>query len=543
MNDETNNPGTANPNPSDSTSSAGGSGAGWDTVTRRGLLKALVSIPFFGAFFLAFFKKKAVDDMKKQAILAELGVSESAPAVIPEMVSRPPSERIRLGLIGNGWEGRSLIRYAGFAHPDWIEESRQAARENPGNRQFETFMNQDDLNVALTGVCDVFDKRAEEAIAASAVELRPGGASPNPPARRFLRYTDMYESGEIDAVIIAAPDHWHAQMTVDAANAGIHVYCEKCMSRTEEDANAMYNAVKETGIVFQLGHQNRQSESHMKATEIMDADILGPITLIETTTNRNSAWGAWVWEIEEEGSPQTIDFDQFQGPAPHKVPFSLERFFRWRCWYDYGTGLAGDLMSHEYDAVNQILKVGIPHSVVASGGIYYYKDGRDVPDVFQAVCEYPDRDLTLMYSATLANSNNRGLTFMGHDAQMEVGGSLTVIADGSSTRYEEKIEQGIIDPSRPMFTYQPGFKGIDAVTSATEQYFVSRGLAFTFRGGRPVSAYHLHIGEWLDVIRNGGQTSCNMDRGFEEAMTCHMATRSYQEGRKVTWDPVNRRIV
>ncbi|MEJ2237108.1 MAG: Gfo/Idh/MocA family oxidoreductase [Gemmatimonadales bacterium] len=272
MNDETNNPGTANPNPSDAASSAGGSGAGWDTVTRRGLLKALVSIPFFGAFFLAYFKKKAVDDMKKQAILAELGVSESAPAVIPEMVSRPPSERIRLGLIGNGWEGRSLIRYAGFAHPDWIEESRQAARENPGNRQFETFMNQDDLNVALTGVCDVFDKRAEAAIAASAVELRPGGASQNPPAKRFLRYTDMYESGEIDAVIIAAPDHWHRQMTVDAANAGIHVYCEKCMSRTEEDANAMYNAVKETGIVFQLGHQNRQSEAHMKAQEIMSTD-------------------------------------------------------------------------------------------------------------------------------------------------------------------------------------------------------------------------------------------------------------------------------
>jgi predicted dehydrogenase len=543
MNDETNNPGTANPNPSDATSSAGGSGAGWDTVTRRGLLKALVSIPFFGAFFFAFFKKKAADDMKKQAILAELGVSESAPAVIPEMISSPPSERIRLGLIGNGFEGSSLIRYAGFAHPDWIEEARQAARENPGNRQFETFMNQDDLNVALTGVCDVYDVRAEAAIAASAVELRPGGASANPPAQRFLRYTDMYESGEIDAVIIASPDHWHSQMTVDAANAGIHVYCEKCMSRTEEDANAMYKAVKDTGIVFQLGHQNRQSESHIKAREIVGADILGPVTLIETTTNRNSPWGAWVWEIEEEGSPQTIDWEQFEGPAPHKVPFNLERFFRWRCWYDYGTGLAGDLMSHEYDAVNQILEVGIPHSVVASGGIYYYKDGRDVPDVFQASCEYPDRDLTLVYSATLANGDNRGLTFMGHDASMEVGGSLTVTADGESTRYEEKIDDGIIDPSRPMFTYRPGFKGIDAVTSATEQYFASRGLLFTYRGGRPVSAYHLHIGEWLNVIRNGGQTSCNIDRGFEEAMTCHMATRSYREGRKVTWDPVNRRIV
>ncbi len=250
-----------------------------------------------------------------------------------------------------------------------------------------------------------------------------------------------------------------------------------------------------------------------------------------------------MWGIPEEGSPETIDWAQFEEPAPHKVPFSLERFFRWRCWYDYGTGLAGDLLSHEYDGVNQILDLGIPKTAVASGGVYYFKDGRDVPDVFQAVYEYPERDLTLVYSATLANSNYRGLTFMGHDASMKVSGDLTVSADGASTRYSDKIAEGVIDPSRPMFTYRPGFKGIDAVTSATADYFASRGLLYTYRGGRRVSAYHLLIKEWLDVIRNGGETSCNVDRGFEEAITCHMATRSYLEGRKVEWDPARRRIV
>ncbi len=94
-----------------------------------------------------------------------------------------------------------------------------------------------------------------------------------------------------------------------------------------------------------------------------------------------------------------------------------------------------------------------------------------------------------------------------------------------------------------MFTYRSGFKGIDAVTSATMQYFASRGLLFTYRGGRRMSAYHLMIQEWLDVIRNGGETSCNIERAYEEAITCHMATKSYLEGRKVTWDPVGRRIV
>ncbi len=552
MSDEIRNNSTGEPGRSDVTSGSGkpdnvaaGSGAAsaWSVITRRGLLRALVSIPFLGAFFFAFFKKKAADDFKKAAILEELGVSESGPAVIPNAISRPPGDRIRVGIIGMGGEGEALVRYAGFAHPDWVADARQAAEESPGNLQYETYMNQDDLNIAITAACDLFDVRAERAIAASQVDNRPGGAATNPPAQRFRSYTDMLDSGTVDAVIVATPDHWHSRISMDAASAGIHVYCEKCMTRTEEEALAMHDAIKDSGIVFQLGHQNRQSEAHIKASEIIDANILGQITLVEGTTNRNDPWGAWVWDIHEEGSPQTIDWEQFEEPAPHKVPFSLERFFRWRCWYDYGTGLSGDLLSHEYDAVNQILKVGIPKSAVASGGIYYFKDGRDVPDVFQSVFEYPDRDLTVMYSATLANSNNRGLTFMGHDASMQVGGTLNVRADRSSTRYEQKIEDGVIDTSRPMFTYRPGFKGIDAVTSATEEYFVSRGLLYTYRGGRPVSAYHLMIGEWLDVIRNGGQTSCNIDRGFEEAITCHMATRSFLEGRKVEWDPARRRIV
>jgi len=193
--------------------------------------------------------------------------------------------------------------------------------------------------------------------------------------------------------------------------------------------------------------------------------------------------------------------------------------------------------------VNQVMNLGIPKSCVASGGVYYFKDGRDVPDVFQAVYEYPERETTFVYSATLANGNYRGLKFMGHDATMEVSGTLSVTADRNSTRYAEKIEDRIIDPSRPMFNYRPGFKGIDAVTSATAEYFVTRGLLYTYRGGRRVSAYHLMIDEWLDVIRNGGDTSCNIDRGFEEAITCHMATKSYLENRKVEWDPVQRRIV
>jgi predicted dehydrogenase len=516
---------------------------GWLTLTRRNLLKGLVAVPVLGAFVVEYLRKRAVDDVRRQAILSELGVTEGGPAVIENAISNPPGKRVRLGIIGFGGEGESLVRFAGFAHPDWIDDARKRAHEDARDKDLEVYLAQDDLNIEFTAACDLFDVRADRAIAASCTEVRSGGGPANQPAKRYRHYQDLLDSGDVDGVIIATPDHWHSRIIIDAASKGIPVYCEKCMTRTEPEAHAVYDAVKRAGIPFQLGHQNRQTESYLKAREITDANILGPITLIESTTNRNSPWGAWVWDIDEKGNPQTIDWAQFQDPAPTKLPFTPERFFRWRCWWDYGTGLSGDLLSHEYDAVNMVLGLGIPKSAVASGGIYYFKDGRNVPDVFQVSYEYPDRNLTFVYSATLANGNNRGLVFMGHDGTMRVSEALTVLADGESDKYEQKLKDGLIDPSRPMFTYRPGFKGVDAITSATAEYFASRGLLYTYRGGKRVSAYHLHIAEWLNAIRTGGPTSCNIERGFEEAITCHMATRSFLEGRRVEWDPIKRRIV
>ena len=193
--------------------------------------------------------------------------------------------------------------------------------------------------------------------------------------------------------------------------------------------------------------------------------------------------------------------------------------------------------------MNQILDLGIPHSVVSSGGIYYFKDGREVPDTFQVTCEYPERNLTFLYSATLASNRARGKAIMGHDAHMEVGEMLTVWADYESTRFKKMIENGTIQTDIPLFSFIPGRKKVDALATATEKYFAGRGLLYTYRDGVRVDTTHLHIKEWLDGIRSGQKTSCNIDRGFEEAITAHMATISYRENRKVFWDPVNQRIV
>jgi len=513
-------------------------------LTRRDILKGLVGVPFGGALAVSAWEKIAGERAKRKLILDELGLIEEAPSS-REPVSPPSSkELIRVGVIGFGGRGESVVQSLGFAHPDWVKQKTKDAQRNRFDTGLKDFLSQEDLKVVITGVCDIFDIRAERALATASNDVRPGGGQGKlPPVKRYRHYQELLASPDIDAVIIATPDHWHARMIIDAVQAGKHVYCEKCMTRTEEEAHQVYEAVRNSGLVFQLGHQNRQLESHFKAREIVKRGLLGPINLVETTTNRNSPVGAWVYSIHEDAGPHNIDWAQFQEPAPHKVPFSLERFFRWRCWFDYGTGLSGDLLSHEYDAVNQIMDLGIPHAAVASGGIYFYKDGRDVPDVFQVVFEYPQRDLTLVYSATLSSGRDRGRLFMGHDASMEVGSNLVVTVDYGSTRYKDKIKNKIIDLSLPLFTFRPGAKGIDTVTSATERYFARRGLLYTYRHGRRVDTTHLHLKEWLTCIREGGQPSCNIDRGFEEAITCHMATRSYLEGRKVYWDPQRRKIV
>jgi len=534
------------------------------SFSRRDIIKGLATIPALALFLYNYIKKSALDSMRRLQVMSELGQSKKAPAVLK---SRKKNELIRLGVIGYGWRGAAVAKGAGFASPEWVAKAREAVNENRLDKRLETYLSQEDLNLELAGVCDVFDTRREQGIATSTNDVRPGGVVQSEPAKGYRNYQDLLASDDIDAVIIATPDHWHAKITLDAVRAGKHIYCEKCMTRTMSEAIDVYDAVKKSDLKFQLGHHSRASSSHEKAREMIENDILGQVTLVEVTTNRNSPGGAWVYPIqwnsiedvwqtyaskEQYATPKSLDWDMWQGPAPNRHPFNLERYFRWRCWYDYGTGLSGDLLSHDFDAVNQIMDLGIPKSASASGGIYYYtkerfpdliKEDRDVPDTFQAIFEYPDRGLTLVYSASLANSRHRGKVFMGHDATMEVGGGLTVTPDPQSTRYKSKIEEGIINTALPLFSYSPGSKDIDGITSATAKYFAQKGLVYTYRGGKRVDPTHLHVKDWLDCIRYGGEPKCNIEEGFEEAVACHMATQSYLEGRRVEWDPVKRKIV
>jgi predicted dehydrogenase len=510
-------------------------------INRRDILKGLAAVPVLGAFFIGSSSKSDHDATIRKKILEELNIKAQSPPPVGSMAGDP----IRIGIIGYGIRGTQLLRGLGFATDDWKTSMKESALKNPNDKRLADFLDQENLNVKIVGVCDVFDINAERAINAASGE----GNSP----KRYRTYMELLESKDIDAVVIATPDHWHAPMAIAAAQAGKHVYVEKCMTHKVQETYDLYDAVKSSGIVFQVGHQHRQTQSFLTAQDIIKKNVLGHISLIQTNTNRNDDNGAWQYEIHEKASPQTIDWEQFLGNAP-SIPFNPEHFFRWRKWWPYGTGLAGDLLTHDYDRINCLLNMGIPDSVTATGGIYTHRDGREVPDVFQVAMEYPEfyiggsqekgkeKGMTFLYSATLGNQHNRQTMLMGHDGTMEIGSSLYVYPDPRSTRYRDMLDGQVINTGDPMYSYNPAAKGVDAVTGATAKYFADKGLMYTYRDGKRVDSTFLHLKEWLSCIRNGGTPSCNIDEGFEEAISAHMSTLSLLTGKRIDWDRENRVI-
>lgn len=522
---------------------------------RRNALKTLATVPVLGAMAYGVYKKNQYDKILNQNAKEVFNISKKTQGIAPLIAD---GKQIRLGVIGFGIRGKQLLRATGFALPEYIDDLIKKGKKNPNDKRYQEYLQQDNLNVVVNGVCDIFDKFGEDAIRACSNINRVGsdgelGKAP----KRYRHYLELLAADDIDAVIISTPDHWHGQMAMDAAKAGKHVYLEKPFTWTVPETYEARQVIKDSGIIFQLGHQGRQTDSYVKAKEIYDKGLLGPISLVEMTTNRNDPNGAWVYKIIEGSNPETIDWKQFDGPLERikeyneymktyklekyvgpeaRDKFSLERFFRWRCWWDYSTGLSGDLLTHEYDAINQILGVGIPHSATSSGGVYFFKDGRTVPDVLQTVFEFPEQNFSMLYSATQASERNRGKVIMGHDASMEVSSSLIVKVDKRSTQYKDQLKSKKINPEVPLFTYVPGQENLDAVTSATELYFAQRGLLYSYMGGKKYDTTHLHIREWLECIRANKQPSCDVDRAFEEGITAHMGTRAYLEGRTMYWD-------
>lgn len=511
-------------------------------LSRRGLLRGLGSVPLLGAVGWAGMAASDKFSDKRETTRNALNINASAPPAVGSMSGDP----IRVGIIGFGGRGHRLCMSLGFATDDWLERMSRAASNNPDDNRLADYLDQDDQNVRLVGVCDAFDVRAEEALESFNTETNK--------IKRYRTYEDMIASSEIDAVVIATPDHWHGPMAIAALEAGKHVYLEKPMTHNIEETYRLREAARNSRGVLMIGHHQRQTQSFLTAQDVIRKNVLGHISLVQVNTNRNKDTGAWQYPIHEKASPDTIDWQQFIGSAP-MVPFNKEHFFRWRKWWAYGSGLSGDLLSHDYDRINCVLNMGIPDSVMSAGGIYTHRDGRNVPDVMQVSMDYSDprnapvqnggikQGMTVLYSATLGNGHTRPTLLMGHDGTMELDNRLRLFTDADSTKFAELIKAGTFEPDKPVFEYDPAAEGVDAFTSATTAYFANKGLLWTYRDGKRVDPTFLHLREWLSCIRNGGKPSCGIDEGFEEAITAHMAGLSYKMGKRIDWDPTMEELV
>ncbi|HLU90624.1 MAG TPA: Gfo/Idh/MocA family oxidoreductase [Cyclobacteriaceae bacterium] len=239
-------------------------------------------------------------------------------------------------------------------------------------------------------------------------------------------YREILDRPDIDCIINATTDHWHEAISLDAMKKGKDVYCEKPMVQKAEEGHRIIKAQKETGKVFQVGSQYVSSIIHAKAKELINAGDIGEINFAEAQIDRHSALGAWQYSIPPDASPETVDWDTYLGNAP-KRPWDPLRFFRWRNYQDYGTGVAGDLYVHMLSMLHFVTGSKGPNRVMSTGGLRYWKDGRDVPDIHVGLFDYPQSNehpafnLALRTNFVSGGGNNYLFRIVGSEGDITVG--------------------------------------------------------------------------------------------------------------------------
>jgi predicted dehydrogenase len=267
-----------------------------------------------------------------------------------------PSDTVRFGIIGTGVRGCELLN---------------ASLKVPG--------------VECVAAADLYDSRHEAAKEAL------GGKD----IFTTREYRQILDRKDIDAVFVATMDHWHRKVVVEAAETGKDVYCEKPMSHSVEDGFAMIDAIQKNKRMCTIGSQRVSSIVYAKAHEIFAAGKLGMMDTVFAAWDRNSDSGAWVYPIPPDASEQTIDWNTFLD-GQTKRPYDPIRFFRWRCYEDYGAGLAGDLFVHLLSGIQRVTGVNAaPSRAMSTGGLFYFKDGRDYPDLLLTMYDYPDYRVVL----------------------------------------------------------------------------------------------------------------------------------------------------
>src|SRR5213594_2903234 len=429
------------------------------------------------------------------------GALAASPAIFlePEHIplplqSTPPSDRLRFGIIGIGMQGSGLLR---------------DAIQLPG--------------VECVAACDLYDGRhtlAQEIVGKKIPTTR--------------RYKDLLDNKEIDCLIAAVPDHWHKQVVVDAVSAGKDIYCEKPMSHSPADGVAMVDAAKKAGRIVQIGSQRVSSQICAKAKELITQGTLGDLMLVEGWLGRNDPTGAWQYPPPPDLSPRTLDWDTWQGTVPKRA-FDPNIFARWRCWKEYGTGVAGDLLVHLISGMMFMLGINEPpKQAFAVGGIRRWKDGRNMPDVHAVV--YYFGELPVYMRLNLGTAMPETYRIQGSKGVLEVTGSSLSLAPQSGKDEYPSYYTGSYPRAMRDAYLQKWHQENDPKLG---QAAMPETIAFT---GPDFDDVRPHLWTFFEAVRTRKPVVEDVVFGHHAALACHMANESYFRKSPVSWDEASQSI-
>ena len=402
-----------------------------------------------------------------------------------------PNDQINLALVGAGGQGQSDTRFA---------------LQVPG--------------VKLVAVADCYDGRL-----AHAKELWGQDVFTTRDYREILARPD------VDAVLVATPDHWHKQAAIDAMNAGKDVYCEKPMIHLYADGPAMIETARKTDRILQVGSQRVSNILYAKARDLLAAGAIGELNMVNAHWDRSSSLGAWDYTIPLDASPETCDWPRFEGTAP-KIPFSAERFFQWRKWHDYGSGVAGDLFVHLFSGTHFITGSHGPTRGMATGSVRFWKDGRDADDVMLGIFDYPQNfNLALRVNFIAGTDDNESFLFTGSEGTMEIAnGALTITHTARPTvsgytvgTFTEAMQKQYITEYN---TKNPQSHATET-TKGTEKFTVPRGYSDSYD----------HFHNFFNSVRTRKQPVEDATFGFRAAGAALLSNLSIERRTMVEWDP------
>ena len=439
---------------------------------------------------------------RRQFMQKSLVGAAAAPLVARSVAADPgpdakpvsPNDRVQVGMIAVGARAHQLLG---------------SAMAVPG--------------VEIVGVCDAYTGRVARAIE------RTGGT-----AKDYGHYQKILADPSIDAVIISSPDHWHRQHTLEALAAGKDVYLEKPMTLTIDEGPEFIAAADKTDRILQIGSNGMSSKLQQTAREIVKSGKLGKITLIRASYDRNTESGAWLYPIPPDANDKTVNWEAFLGPAPER-PFSLERFFRWRCFWDYSGGIATDLFVHLMTTLHYVMDADMADMVMATGQNYLHQETHEVPDTLNAALTYPKEGFTVSLSGTFNNAagSQSGFTIMGTEGALVFQGRDLIFKPENPVEGNGWIVASWPSALEEAYWADPAVQKREMPATWASR-MNSEGETWSEMG--PDSTY-LHMSRFIESVRTRKPSVQDARRGHHAAAVPHMVNESIKRQAPVYWDP------